>query len=204
MSTSATPAAVVSAFTIIIYLITLSIANKHNVVSCEIRYDKCLRGGCKMSLRTSSLCSYIFLVPRDHWLYVCLHLKIEFCSCDRGRQWCGIFHYHWWTASIKPRLLFCHAGLVSWGLSLSSVNETISYAQHASVIIHNTLYLHTEPVDGVWSAWSAWFPCPVTCGTGLATRYRNCTFNGIFHGQDCPGNPQETKDCNTQLCPCTN
>jgi len=23
-----------------------------------------------------------------------------------GRQWCGILHYHWWTASIKPRLLF--------------------------------------------------------------------------------------------------
>jgi len=28
----------------------------------------------------------------------------------------GIFHYHWWTASIKPRLLFSHSGLVSWGL----------------------------------------------------------------------------------------
>jgi len=22
------------------------------------------------------------------------------------RQWCSIFHYYWWTASIKPRLLF--------------------------------------------------------------------------------------------------
>jgi len=26
------------------------------------------------------------------------------------------FHYHWWTASIKPRLLFSHSGIVSWGL----------------------------------------------------------------------------------------
>ena len=33
-----------------------------------------------------------------------------------GRQWCGTFHYHWWTASIKPRLLFSHSGLVSWWL----------------------------------------------------------------------------------------
>ena len=49
-------------------------------------------------------------------LTVCLHLKMEFRSCARGRQWCGIFHYHWWTASIKPRLLFSHSGLVSWGL----------------------------------------------------------------------------------------
>ena len=24
----------------------------------------------------------------------CLHLKMEFCSCARGRQWCGIIHYH--------------------------------------------------------------------------------------------------------------
>jgi len=48
-------------------------------------------------------------------------VKMEFCSCARGRQWCGIIHYHWWTASIKPRLLFSRAGYASWGLSLSSV-----------------------------------------------------------------------------------
>ena len=51
----------------------------------------------------------------------CLHLKMEFCSCASGRQWCGIIHYYWWTASIKPRLLFSRAGYASWGLSLSSV-----------------------------------------------------------------------------------
>jgi len=77
---------------------------------------------CKMSPRTSSLCSHIFLVLRDHWLYVCLHLKMEFRSCARGRQWCDIFHYHWWTASIKPRLLFSHSGLVSWGLPFLQSN----------------------------------------------------------------------------------
>ena len=33
----------------------------------------------------------------------------------------GIIHYYWWTASIKPRLLFPRAGYASWGLSLSSV-----------------------------------------------------------------------------------
>jgi len=52
------------------------------------------------------------------WLefFIKVLLKMEFRSCARGRQWCGIFHYHWWTASIKPRLLFSHSGLVSWGL----------------------------------------------------------------------------------------
>ena len=46
---------------------------------------------------------------------------MEYCSCARGRQWCGIIHYYWWTASIKPRLLFSRAGYASCGLSLSSV-----------------------------------------------------------------------------------
>ena len=45
---------------------------------------------------------------------------MEFRSCARGRQWCGIIYYYWWTASIKPRLLFSRAGYASWGLSLSS------------------------------------------------------------------------------------
>jgi len=48
---------------------------------------------------------------------------MEFRSCARGRQWCGIFHYHWWTASIKPRLLFSHAGFVSWGLPFLQFNS---------------------------------------------------------------------------------
>ena len=77
------------------------------------------------SPRTTSLCSHIFLVLRDHgvYMYVCLHLKMEFRLCARGRQWCGIIHYYGWTASIKPRLLFSCAGYMyaSWGLSLISV-----------------------------------------------------------------------------------
>ena len=48
-------------------------------------------------------------------------VKMKFRSCARGRQWCGIIHYYWWTASIKPRLLFSRADYASWGLSLSSV-----------------------------------------------------------------------------------
>ena len=36
--------------------------------------------------------------------------------------WCGIFHYHWWAASIKPRLLFSHSGLVSRGLPFLQFN----------------------------------------------------------------------------------
>jgi len=32
---------------------------------------------------------------------ICSHLKILFCSCARGPQWCAIFHYQERTALIK-------------------------------------------------------------------------------------------------------
>jgi len=51
--------------------------------------------------------------------------KMEFRLCARGRQWCGIIHHHWWTASIKPRLLFSRAGYASWGISLIHVHSMI-------------------------------------------------------------------------------
>ena len=84
---------------------------------------KCLCGGCKKSPRTTSLCSHMLLALRDHgvYLYVVYNLTMEFRSCGRGRQWYGIIHFYWWTASIKPRLMFSRAGYASWGLSLSSV-----------------------------------------------------------------------------------
>ena len=36
-------------------------------------------------------------------------------------MWCGIFHDHWWKASIKPRLLLSHARYAFCELSLFSV-----------------------------------------------------------------------------------
>jgi len=89
--------------------------------------DKCwcnkFKSGYAPSPRTTSLCSHIFSGPQGSWsVHVCcLHLKMEFRSFTRGRQWCGIIHFYWWIASIKPRLLFSRAGYAYWGLSLSSV-----------------------------------------------------------------------------------
>jgi len=80
------------------------------------------------------LWSHIFLVPRDHWLYVCLHLKMEVCSCARRLQYCGIFHYQWWTASIKPSLLFSHSGHVSCELPFLQFNKNTSVMLLNSVI----------------------------------------------------------------------
>jgi len=46
------------------------------------------------------------MVLCGHILYVVFSLTTKFRLCARGRQWSGIWHFHWWTASIKPRLLF--------------------------------------------------------------------------------------------------
>jgi len=60
---------------------------------------------------------------RDHgvYMYVVYIRKWSFAHALGGSQWCGIIHYYWWTASIKPKLLFSRAGYASWELSLSSV-----------------------------------------------------------------------------------
>jgi len=55
---------------------------------------------------TCSLVLLCFFLRSSGIIVCCLHLKIVFRSCPRGRQWWGIFHYRWWTAAIKQKLLF--------------------------------------------------------------------------------------------------
>ena len=81
-----------------------------------------------ISTYASTEASSSFHAPWDNHLTVQprTYMRMEFCSCARGRRWCGIIHYHWWTASIKPRLLFSRAGYASWGLFLSWVCYLVS------------------------------------------------------------------------------
>jgi len=73
-----------------------------------------------MTLAMTLSCAHLL-----RWCWLRVHKDIPQYiwsqSKFKWRQWCGIIHYHWWTASIKPRLLFSRAGYASWGLSLSSV-----------------------------------------------------------------------------------
>lgn len=55
------------------------------------------------------------------------------------------------------------------------------------------------PVNGTWSDWSDWSQCPVTCGAGLQSRYRNCT--EFTCGGYCDGPDSETQPCNSHCCP---
>ncbi|WAR23497.1 SSPO-like protein [Mya arenaria] len=60
--------------------------------------------------------------------------------------------------------------------------------------------MHECPVDGVFSEWSAWLECDVTCGGGIQWKTRSCV--GPFHGgANCAGPYEESQHCNTHECP---
>ena len=55
-------------------------------------------------------------------------------------------------------------------------------------------------VDCVWSTWSDWEECSVTCGGGSQNRDR-ITEGPFYGGAECTGDVQSTRDCNTDECP---
>ncbi|XP_060581396.1 SCO-spondin-like [Ruditapes philippinarum] len=70
----------------------------------------------------------------------------------------------------------------------------------------NTCGTELCPVDGVWSNWESWETCPVTCGSGSQSRYRNCTYkidsaNPAPYGNNCTGSDVDTQTCNNNTCP---
>jgi len=57
------------------------------------------------------------------------------------------------------------------------------------------------PVDGGWSAYSAWSSCSKPCGGGEQSRTRTCTNPAPQHGgKDCVGDAKETRKCNESPC----
>ncbi|XP_063443799.1 SCO-spondin-like isoform X2 [Mytilus trossulus] len=60
---------------------------------------------------------------------------------------------------------------------------------------------HHCPIDGVWTSWSGWGTCTVTCGGGSQDRTRSCTNPAPqYGGANCVGVTSETQGCNSQLC----
>jgi hypothetical protein len=57
-------------------------------------------------------------------------------------------------------------------------------------------------VDGKWSVWTDWSPCPVTCGGGTIHRMRTCDSPPPGpYGLNCTGTSDESMDCNLDACP---
>ncbi|XP_056015238.1 SCO-spondin-like [Ostrea edulis] len=58
------------------------------------------------------------------------------------------------------------------------------------------------PVDGVWSAWSGYGKCSVSCGGGQQQRTRTCSNpTPEYNGKPCAGDSASVKSCNTKTCP---
>ncbi|XP_060568444.1 coadhesin-like [Ruditapes philippinarum] len=57
-------------------------------------------------------------------------------------------------------------------------------------------------VDGLWTEWTSWSPCDVTCEDGQQSRSRSCTNPAPKDGgEDCIGNNVDSKVCHKPLCP---
>ncbi|KAG7254745.1 hypothetical protein CRUP_020985 [Coryphaenoides rupestris] len=61
-------------------------------------------------------------------------------------------------------------------------------------------FLGDCPVDGKWQPWTPWTGCSKTCGGGAQQRQRVCS-GPTFGGQPCPGDEEETRQCNEKRCP---
>lgn len=58
------------------------------------------------------------------------------------------------------------------------------------------------PIDGRWTKWGAWEPCPVSCGGGIQLSKRSCTNPApAFGGDDCEGDSVRSRSCNERGCP---
>uniref|UniRef100_UPI000EF4EB44 coadhesin-like n=1 Tax=Ciona intestinalis TaxID=7719 RepID=UPI000EF4EB44 len=52
-----------------------------------------------------------------------------------------------------------------------------------------------------WWGWTGFNACSVSCGGGTQSRSRSVAVSALCGGNSCPGNPTDTRVCNTQCCP---
>ncbi|EDO28481.1 predicted protein, partial [Nematostella vectensis] len=57
------------------------------------------------------------------------------------------------------------------------------------------------PVDGGYTAWTAWSRCTQKCGKGSKHRHRYCTNPApMYGGKTCEGRRREIKHCYGKMC----
>jgi len=90
-----------------------------------------------ISPRTISSCS--FFVWSQGIMDSMLFTFKEFRLGARWRQWCGIFHNHWWTTYINPKL---HSGGIPFS-QFGSSNVLAAATEMSSINIYDILSLKT-------------------------------------------------------------
>ena len=67
---------------------------------------------------------------------------------------------------------------------------------------NNVVIILYTIVDGMWSDWSGYAGCTVTCGKGTQTRSRECNNPPPSgEGSPCPGKSEESRACEKSACP---
>uniref|UniRef100_A0AAY4EXQ4 Semaphorin-2A n=1 Tax=Denticeps clupeoides TaxID=299321 RepID=A0AAY4EXQ4_9TELE len=79
--------------------------------------------------------------------------------------------------------------------------KTASFSCFGSPVEYQDCNPQPCPVKGLWSCWSSWSQCSVSCGGGHYQRTRTCSNPAPKHGGDiCIGLHTEEALCNTQEC----
>lgn len=85
--------------------------------------------------------------------------------------------------------------------SSGDITSATYNGQTVNKIITNGTTVWNKPINGGWSAWSAYGSCSVSCGGGTKTRTRTCTNPApAYGGNACSGSSSESTSCNTHSC----
>ncbi|XP_053864977.1 coadhesin-like isoform X2 [Malaclemys terrapin pileata] len=89
-------------------------------------------------------------------------------------------------SGIKKRIRICNSPAPSrGGLPCAGLKEEVTVCNNNKC-----------PVDGMWSPWASWTPCPISCGLGVVSRSRRCNNPAPEHGgKNCTGHGYEEGSC---------